>query len=90
MKVRHFLVMMRSSAECVFDCNRKSCGVSVDVDAVAACSHRNAECAAVHVGDVNYEDESLVQLTGGGRREMSSASQSHDVEGGACRARQNE
>ena len=59
------------------DCNRKSCGVSVDVDTVAVYYRRDVECAAVQVGDVNYEDESLVQLTGGGRREMSSVSQSH-------------
>ena len=40
----------------------------------------NAGCGAVQVGDVNYEDASLLQLTAGGSRERSSASRSHDVD----------
>ena len=49
------------------------------LDADAACSHFDAGCAAVQAGDVNYEDASLLQSTGGGRRERSSASQGQDV-----------
>ena len=33
----------RSSAECVCDCNRKSCGVTVDVDAVAVYYRRDVD-----------------------------------------------
>ena len=40
----------------------------------------NAVCVAVQVGDENYEDASLLQLTAGVRRQRNSASQSHDVD----------
>ena len=41
------------------------------LDADAACSHFDAGCTAVQAGDVNYEDASLLQLIGGGKRESS-------------------
>ena len=65
----------------VRECNRKSCDVTVDIDADAAYSHREVcVCVAVQVGDVNHEDTSLLQSTAGGRRQRSSASHRHDVD----------
>ena len=45
------------------DCNRKSCDVTVDIDADAAYSHRErCVCVTVLVGDVNHEGHILTAI----------------------------
>ena len=74
-KVRDFLVMMKDRARsaCVI-ATRRVAAHRLMLIPLQPILTVNTECAAVQVGDVNHEDEFLVQLTGGGRREMSSAS----------------